>query len=84
MIEVKKDIFKTNKIYKSPEHINKGNENNLFFTNSRDNNFKELINIKKKNNLQNINDNEKDETIISISSYENGKSKGKKTKKKMV
>ena len=78
----KKDIFKTNKIYKSPEHINKGNENNLFCTNSIDNNFKELINIKKKNNLQNINDNEKDETIISISSYENGKSKGKKTKKK--
>ena len=81
----KKDIFKTNKIYKSPEHINSKNDNNLFVSNCIDNNthnFKELINNKNRNNLQNINDNEKDVTIISISSYENGKSKGKKTKKK--
>jgi len=78
----KKDIFKTNKIYKSPEHINTENDNNLFGSNNLDNNFKELINNKRKNNLQNINDNEKDITIISISSYETGKSKGKKIKKK--
>ena len=81
----KKNIFKTNKIYKSPEPIITENDNKSIDSNSIENNinnFIELNNNKNKNNLQTINENEKEVSIISISSYENEKLKVKKRKKK--
>ena len=81
----KKNIFKTNKIYKSPEPINTENDNKSIGSYSIDNNvnnFIEINNNNNKNNLQTINENEKEVSIISISSYENEKLKVKKRKKK--
>ena len=81
----KKNIFKTNKIYKSPEPINIEIDNKSIDSYNIDNNinnFIELNNNKNKNNLQAINENEKEVSIISISSYENEKLKVKKRKKK--
>ena len=79
----KKNIFKTNKIYKSPDPINTENDNKSIDSNSIDNNVNNFIELNNnKNNLQTINENEKEVSIISISSYENDKLKIKKRKKK--